>query len=192
MPGVDAWMLVAVLLVGVAHLVAFIVAAIGAWKAYQEGRKSAEYAAQQLEFARDIRREESERHRIDTRNLDVSDMTPEMVELMLVLACTPMTFQHCTREIPEKPSRRIVVVAPYLAPIGVSSVDPEIGTFRDIYPSYLFFDALNRLELYGLVQVNGGDVYELTPVGRLMIGKLWYETPYKEEYEGLYNLIRGI
>ena len=184
---------------------AFIATAVGAWKAYSASRKTLEYTKQQLDMAKESREEERIRHRIATRDLAVSDMTKEMVEIMLVLFFTPLTFRDRVPVVDKESRIEVDMSIPHLAPLVPPEMEeskkPKLeeriksyvseGMFIGVYPANMYYHALNTLLLYDMIKVCD-NIYNLTDVGRLMLGKLWDEMPYEEDFSKMYYYVKGV
>ena len=158
--------------------VAFIATAVGAWKAYSASRKTLEYTRQELDVAK-------ENLKIATRDLAVSDMTKEMVEIMLVLFHYPLIVRVIFLGA-EK------ISGPHLVPPNPQDINEmRPKGFRAMYSADMYYHALNTLLLYDMIKVRD-NVYTLTDVGQLMFGKLWVEMPYEEDFRKMYSyLMRG-
>ena len=181
---------------------AFIVTAVGAWKAYSASRKTLEYTEQQLEIAKESRKEEAIRHRIATRDLPVSDMTKEMVELMLVMFLIPLTFRVKAHGLNEVTGLEVSLNFPHLGPYVSPEAPPyaqknvkrsiDDGTIKHVFPVGMYYDALNMLDLYRMVDISEEDVYNLSHMGRVLLGRIWEETPYEEEFKKLYHVAKAV
>ena len=194
---------------------AFIATAVGAWKAYSASRKTLEYTEQQLEMAKESRKyteqqlemakesrkEEAMRHRIATRDLPVSDMTKEMVELMLVMFLIPLTFRVKAHGLHEVTGLEVSLNFPHLGPYVSPEAPPyaqknvkrsiDDGTIRSMFPVGMYCDALNMLDLYGMVDISE-NVYNLSHMGRILLGRIWEETPNEEEFKKLYQVAKAV